>query len=197
MIEVTTKIEGTGATLMHADTLCDPLHPLSREMASYSKKRIKTEDDYKKIAWLDWRGGLYYDPDVGPHWPSQNLQRMLRDAAALRRKGKDVVRAVLFDKDIFKLDYPGPRTPEEMFESRDPVFKLSKPVVISRARVLRTRPMFHNWSLQFSFLIDESVVEPGDAEQYLHDAGKFISLSDWRPRYGRFEVSEFTYTKIG
>lgn len=196
MRKVSVSIKGLSPSLMHADTLCDPLHPLSKEIAKYSKKRQKTEEDHLMVAWLDWRGALYWDEDTGPHWPAANIQRMIRDAAALRRKGKDILRAVVFEQDKFPLIYVGPRDPESLFKSENPSFKLRKTVVVQRSRVVRTRPMFTDWSLDFSFLVDESVIDDTELAQYLHDAGRFVALSDWRPLYGKFEVTSVESEKV-
>ena len=64
-------------------------------------------------------------------------------------------------------------------------------VVIQRARILRARPRFDKWELNFTITLIDERITPDVLKDVLIDAGKFCGLGDNRPRYGTFEVTAF------
>lgn len=68
----------------------------------------------------------------------------------------------------------------------------TRPVVIQRQRVLRMRPCFSEWSADFHIrVLDPQALPPEDVHQFLEYAGRFIGIGDFRPKFGRFEVTRF------
>lgn len=68
----------------------------------------------------------------------------------------------------------------------------SRPVVIQRARIMRHRPRLEEWSLEFEFEIEETIIPVETVYDLLVDAGKRVGIGDFRPRkggpFGRFSV---------
>jgi hypothetical protein len=64
-------------------------------------------------------------------------------------------------------------------------------VVVQRSRIMRARPRFDDWELEFQILNIDERITPAIIKSVLADAGKFIGMGDYRPRYGRFEVVRF------
>ena len=66
------------------------------------------------------------------------------------------------------------------------------PVVVQRARLLRTRAKFEDWSCEFIADADPELVDQMQLERWLQIAGRRVGLGDWRPaksgQYGRFDV---------
>lgn len=60
--------------------------------------------------------------------------------------------------------------------------------VIGRARIMRARPRFDRWALEFRLEILDPIVTPEIARQLLADAGRFQGLGDYRPLFGLFVV---------
>ena len=56
------------------------------------------------------------------------------------------------------------------------------------AKVMRTRPVFRNWSCTAVAQYDPDVLNLRDIEEIAADAGKLVGLGDWRPKHGRFET---------
>jgi len=54
------------------------------------------------------------------------------------------------------------------------------------------RPIINKWELAGVFLIADDRMDPGQIHSALGEAGLLVGLCDWRPKYGRFIVSEFT-----
>jgi len=88
------------------------------------------------------------------------------------------------------------------FVSVEPVFiehKIPKwvvysvPVVIkaTKGRIMRHRPMFPKWELSFEIVVRNTKIELSKLEDILRRAGEFNGLGDYRPKFGRFEVTKF------
>ena len=67
--------------------------------------------------------------------------------------------------------------------------------VIMRQGIIRCRPRFDKWALEFDIrIIDQYLLGHGqDAmlKSIFEDAGSLVGLLDFRPRFGRFEVTKF------
>ena len=182
-------ITGVGAgLLMHADTLVDVTHPIAKALREISKKsaKSKTDADHEEMKRLDFIGSLYHDDEIGPFIPAVNVEAMLRDAAKGQRLGKEFTRSVMVNEDKLRLEYKGPRDKKGLWEKG---FHYTKTVKVSTSRVLRTRAWFEHWSLSFTVTFDEDHVNPDMMDWAVGTAGSRIGLSDWRPRFGRFEVT--------
>jgi hypothetical protein len=66
-------------------------------------------------------------------------------------------------------------------------------VVIQRAGVNRTRPALKmGWTAEFEFLVlTPEYISPMDLQGVLTQAGILVGIADFRPTYGRFNVSSF------
>jgi len=61
-------------------------------------------------------------------------------------------------------------------------------LVVNKSRVMRTRPIFQDWALEFTVHYMPDVLNKEDITGFMNVAGKYIGLSDWRPKYGRFII---------
>ena len=68
-------------------------------------------------------------------------------------------------------------------------------VRIQGARIERARPRLDNWALEFVMTVIDERITPAVLEDILRDAGKFIGIGDYRPKFGRFEVVSFKAVK--
>lgn len=182
------KFELTGITplIMQSDTLVDPINELTRAIKKITGKQKKTDDDHAEIGRLEFRGGLYWNKDLGPYIPAANLERMLRDGGALTRMGTKVRQGMQVDEDRSPLIYDGPRDIDAMFQ--DGRFTHRASVVVKKARTIRVRPWFPEWSLTFTLNYDEKLFDPQQVRDMVVTCGKYIGLGTWRPRHGRFDA---------
>ncbi len=186
MKERTYVIEGVSPIVMHNEQMADPLNKWSRLLKSITSKRKKTDEDLSEMARVEWFGGLYYDAEMGPYVPERCLEAMLRDAARKTKRGKDVVSGLLV-VDPAKLEYQGSRDPDKLWASEKHLLRAS--VGVDRKRIIRSRPIFRDWSLSFVVNFDESVILGGEEiDGFLDIAGRLIGLLDWRPKHGRFRI---------
>jgi len=183
MQEVTVKIKGISPCIQHNGQMCDPLNPYTKQMKEISGKRKKTDDDQIAMARIEWEAGLYLNKAGRVVWPGTNLERMILDAAKKIKMGTLVKSALMIpDDSVMDADYP--KDLEKMFEA----CRIASKVKVGMASIIRTRPIFDNWSLTFKVLFNEELLNPRDLQQILDIAGAQIGLGDWRPRFGRFVV---------
>ena len=89
-----------------------------------------------------------------------------------------------------KLKYDGPKTREALWAL--PKFRDSRGVRVQMSRVQRCRPIFKEWEASFEInVLDGLQVQVDDVRQALVAAGQMCGFGDYRPRYGRFSVTEF------
>jgi hypothetical protein len=184
----TTKIKITGLTplLMHNGSLADPLHASSIALARLSGKRQKTIEDHKSLSKVEWYGGLYVDEKGRPCLPGEVLEAAIAEGAKKSKRGKDAKAAVMVVGN-FPLDYTGPKTADALWDHGG--FMKRAGVRVKQARVIRTRPMFPEWSCSFEIQWDPSVIKSErDLLDIVEDAGR-CGLGDWRPKFGRFQLA--------
>jgi len=182
------SITGTAPLIMQSAQLVDPLDEITKQIKKItSKKTNKTEEDHQRIGDLEFVGSLYMHEEHGPIIPAANIERMLRDAGALTRLGTKVKMGIQMLEDYAPLEYDGPRDVEGLL--KDKRFRLRRAVVVSKARVMRERPRFPEWSLTFTVCYDPAVFNAEQIRDLVASAGQYIGLGTWRPRHGRFEVS--------
>lgn len=184
MYEFTITIEGTAPLLMHNSRLANPLDPATRALKKVTGKRNKTEEDHAEMARLEFLGGLYHDPDIGPYIPGENIWRCLWDAAKKYKMGVKVKEGVFITSDINPLAYGGPREATELWADEN--FRHMASVKVGMSRTMRCRPQFREWRVAADGVLDPSLLEPSNLESIAETAGQLIGLGDWRPRFGRF-----------
>lgn len=193
-MEFTIRITGTAPLLMHNARLANPLDPVVKEMKKITSKRKKTDDDHEAIARLEHAAGLYFDDDIGPYMPGENIHRCLVDGAKKSKLGKAVTQGVLIRTTVNPVSYKGPR-------DRDGLWKDSRFVFMSSAkvgtqRVMRCRPRFNEWATEADGILDPEVIDPAELQTVANTAGTLIGLGDWRPLHGRF-TAEIVFNRNG
>lgn len=187
MKNFTMTVIGTAPLLMHNSQLSDEFNPVTLEMKKLtSKKTKKTEDDRWELRRLEHLGSLYFDPELGPYMPAQNIEACLAKAAGLTRNGQDVKRGIRITSDVNPLVYKGPRETKTLWKDPNHVHNAS--VKVGQARIIRTRPIFREWAFEANGIIDVNVIDVESLTQFAEKAGTLIGLGDWRPRFGTFNA---------
>lgn len=192
MYTVDVKIRGSAPLLQHRFPM-----PKLADMSKGGKKSTGATD-YTR----EWENYFYADKDGNIFQPAAHIEGALVKAAVnfkiQGKRGKtfkDLFRAAVF---ITPDEIPhGMTVPDELDTDADkPLYLDMRPVVVSRARVVRIRPAFKaDWELEFTIeVIDDSI----DSE-LVHDvlalAGKTVGIGDFRPKFGRFSVTHFEVNK--
>jgi len=190
METITVEITGVSALLMHSDRGANPLDPAAKAHKALTSKRKKTDDDHEAIARSEWMLGLYHDPKLGPYLPGANIRTAMIEGAKFNKLGATFKRSTIPLTDKARLEYDGPRDPEALFE--DGSFIDCRSVKVGTARLMRTRPCFHDWSCSFEMMFDSTQIELSQIESAFQQAGMMIGLGDFRPVcsgvFGRFKA---------
>ena len=192
---LTITIRGVSPLLTHngAEGL-DTFSPLAREIEEITKRRPRTATDEAKLRELECQRGLYVDAEGRPTFPAEGIRTVIEAAARKSKEGPSVREGiVILSVDAFGYDEAAlGSTAAEVGKSA----QFTTGVVVQRARVLRTRPKFDDWSIRFTLEADDELVDEARLRSWLELAGRRIGLGDWRPQksgpYGRFAIESIT-----
>jgi len=186
-MEFTITVTGTRPLLMHNARLSDPLDFYAKAMSKINNKRKKTEQDYEELARLEFLGGIYHDAEFGPYLPGDNFQRFLFDSATRRKLGQAVKRGVFISSEVNPLVYDGPRDLESLWADEN--FRHRQSAKVQARRVIRTRPMFRQWTAQAEGVLDGEELDFDDLRSLAERGGSITGFGDWRPRFGQCVVT--------
>lgn len=184
-LKVTWK--GVKPLILHSCQGVNPLHPISKEIRKLNNKprgQKLTEEELERLSDLEWESGCYWLDGLGVYIPAENVEATIRNGAKANKKGKDIEKYVSVTDLYIPLDYGENLTKEELikrFEYRD-----TRPMVVSRARIMRTRPRFDQWRITFNLAYDEAKIDLDTIVNAIEFSGSYVGLCDSRPRYGQF-----------
>lgn len=185
-MDIRIEITGTTPLLCHNVALVDPDNPVVTEIATYTAKRKKTEDDRRAIERLEWYGGLYLE-DGQPVLPTKNIKKCLVETAKVTRHGKDVSRATSFTTMTVPIAHDGPTAIDDLFADKN--FTHRAAVGIGAKRTMRVRPQFPRWALVAELKLLEAVMDLDVFTSIIQLAGSVEGLGDNRINgFGRFEA---------
>jgi hypothetical protein len=126
--------------------------------------------------------------------PQPNLLRCVVEGGRFHKAGKKQIttkkESMLYScVDIVETEFP--------IVHNDPWHPDSRPVVIpsTGGRILCHRPMFNDWSLEFTLSVDDQFINLNLMRQIVDDAGRRVGLGDFRPDrkgpFGKFVVTSW------
>jgi len=169
-IEVT--VRGIASLLQHR--FPEEAHP---EVVSKKRKKVYNDMD-------DAEESLYKNTEGVICQPAKHFESaMIKAATAFTLEGKKTY------KDAFKGGiFVNPSLIPHKFQK----WELDRqPVIIGRARIMRARPRFDEWELDFEIEIIDDRISTDVVKEVLAYAGLYCGVGDVRPRYGRFEIIKF------
>ena len=187
LVLVRFHVRGLVPTIMHNGRLADPMNKWSRALKAAVAKKSKMTDEERINAFrIEFMGSLYTDKKGQPAWPGENIEAMIRGGARMSREGKNVEKGLQSDG-YWPLIYDGPKNADELWELEH--HRKISTVVVNKSRVQRCRPIFPEWELKFDVQYDPEHIENlATLRGWVEAAGRDLGLSDWRPKYGRFEL---------
>lgn len=110
--------------------------------------------------------------------------------SSIRKSATNETKAGAGKKTLKEFVFSGLGIAEDMIVLPNQKYEVdTRPVVVQRARILRSRPVFDEWSLKFNILVyDKATWGPGTLRRILASAGDYQGLLDFRPLFGTFEV---------
>jgi hypothetical protein len=179
------RIEGVAPLILHNGQLADPLNVFAKENKKLSGKRKKTDEDFVAMAQTEFMGSLYL-ANGRVTMPGENIESAIINAAKKRKLGTQF-KVGMFVEEVKPLIYDGPKSPEALWDSGK--FKDTRGVRVQQSRVMRTRPRFDSWAMEFVVKFDPQMIDPETLVQVVEICGYEIGLGDYRPRFGRFELA--------
>lgn len=155
---------------------------LQHRFASEEPVSRRTVNNYDNNELV--KKALYTDGDGNIVQPAIHIEAcMIKAASSFRFQGKKTF------KDVFKSGVFV--HPELILHQNQHWVMDEKPVVINKSRIIRARPRFDDWSLEFEIEITDERITHTMLQMILSEAGKYHGIGDFRPRYGRFEIKRF------
>ncbi len=181
------KIVGTSPLMMHSDRLANPLAPETKLHKSLTGKRKKTDEDHVAIARSEFVAGAYWHESCEFYIPGPNLDATFWAGAKLQKMGVHWKRGALVLENRVKLLHTGPTTPAALWES--PANVDCRGVKVGAAKLMRYRPIFLDWAAELTVALNTDVLDVQEAKKAIEDSGSLIGVCEYRPRFGRFQVT--------
>jgi len=149
----------------------------------------------EKKASTDWEKEaikkLYVDSEGTIYQPSTHIERALIEAGKkIKVKGQGkATYSKLFGSMVSLVEFELPH--------KNPEYEIFKTLVVipsTKGRIMRYRPMFKKWKIDFTVEADDEIPQTAIKEA-LEIAGKYVGIGDWRPekkgKFGKFQVTSF------
>ena len=172
MKKVDVEITGVAPLLQHR-------FPTEEHGENKSKKKTKvynSKEEAEKAVYRNKKGEIYE--------PAEHIfSAMVKAGVKFKYEGKMTYKQII-QRGIFI-------EPEEIPMGKEYDEIDTRPVVVQRSRVVRWRPKFNKWKLNFTIgIINEDEIAVPVLKEILDEAG-LIGIGDYRPRFGRFMVTSF------
>ena len=187
------RLNGETALIHHSGTGIDPETAVNKEITRLTTKKAsgRTETEHRRIRELEVIKSLWLD-DGQPCIPVGALRSCIETAARKSKEGPLVREGLLVTDTTFVWDIKRYGDGSDLDDLAKKC-EFTIPVVVQRARILRTRAMFQPpWSIEAVVEVDEDLIDKERLSAWLDLAGRRIGLGDWRPAksgiHGRFSV---------
>lgn len=179
---------GTRPLLVHNVRLASPMNPYAKALKALNSKRSKTDEDRVAIAKVEFEGSLYFDEEIGPYLPGGNLLASITEGAKIKRAGRKVERGVTVVEFELPLVYKGPRDLAGLWGNGESEYVDIRPVTVQSSKVDRCRPIFRDWLIEATVVVDKSAIDIDEFKEVAGLAGKMAGLGDYRKQFGRYAV---------
>ena len=186
MTRIKTTIEVTTPLIVNAFTP-------AAQLAATDGTRICTNGD-RGTPREQAEEKLYLGHDGKPIIPQPNMFRCIIDGGTFFKSGKSKITTLKSSLIPAALEVDGVEIP---IQSKEGWEVDTRPVRIpsTGGRILCHRPIFNDWRLTFSVVLDTELIGVKLLRQIIDASGKRIGLGDFRPAckgpYGRFVVTEW------
>lgn len=204
MKQVLVELTGVAPLMLNNIVKADPLHPITKAIKEYSKKRTKTEEDLLILSQLEWLGALYPEKDgdfeivgdklvvEGFGYPTvrNNMIEACVIAGAKKYKLGQAFKSAVFCDEHPRIRFEGEAEIPELNGNRKFVDTRNAKLQ-GKTTIFVTRAIFPEWRLHFRLNYLPDLVNTSDIKKAMEAAGQQCALGTYRPQFGRFSVSGF------
>ena len=179
---VTFSLEGTSALLFHRWSV----EAVAEKAAAAKGSAAKKVDNHESYVWRLDNGELGL--------PGEYVRQSMIHAAKFRQDPRSPRKSAM---DLYKAALVT-RTELASLGSEKWDYMDQRRVMVQRNGVTRERPAFNpGWTAEFDFQVQlPEYVKPPDFLDVLVNAGRLVGVGDFRPTYGRFQVTKFDVIKV-
>lgn len=186
---INVKIQGVQPLLMSNPQTVDRFNRYAKEMAAIvAKKTRRTDEDYKNMADIEVRSKIHWDDALGVYVPGTWLIAALcKHGFTLKKIAKDKIRGCVFQTTPkIKLNYAGSDVVQTIDDVvGNPRFRHQMNVKQGQIRVMKSAPMFKDWSFETELEYENTQIDFSDLKGLFEYAAKYGGFGDFRPTYGR------------
>lgn len=186
-MRISIEVTGTTPLIIHSFTDAEALQASGgSSSASSAADRGSPREAAEKSLYKGINGDLIL--------PQPNLLRCLVDGGAFHKAGRAQITTAKKSVLYSCLDIEGAEIPIISSEGWC-VDTRAVRIPATGGRILRHRPIFNDWKLQFVAELDTSIVSARLLRMIVDDAGRRIGIGDFRPSckgpYGKFLVTRW------
>ena len=172
MKEFDVEIEGIRGLLMHSP----------QGMTDESTKRQSGKPDYSQEA----EKAIYRSEDGTIFVPASWIEGTLRRGSTnfkIPGRGKKTYKDLMLSS--VEVDPSEIKINPQKYEID------ARSVNVVRQRIIRYRPIFKKWKLNFKIRVLDDQVDATALKEILDYAGSYVGIGDYRPKFGLFKVNTF------
>lgn len=199
------KVKGVAPLIMSNMRMVDPLDPFTKELFALTHNaNKKTDEGLASIGRVEWSGNLHHtdtpngaavvengtvvwDSEVRVIITADMIKASIVRGGTQDKLGTKIKGAVLVMEHA-PLVYNGPKDVNELMNDRRHI--LRSPCIQNRKAVIRTRPIFRDWSATFKLEFDTESINEEQVKRAVSTAGRLAGIGAWRPTHGRFVIVE-------
>lgn len=186
--QVTATLEGTADMLFHRWSTED----VAAKAAAAKNSAAKKTDNVESYVYRDEDGNICV-PGEYVRMAIVEAARYRQDPRSPRKSARDLYKA-----GVVALTKLAPITRSDGKVAKDWDYLDQRRVMVQRNGVTRVRPAFlQGWTTTVDLqVLTPEYIEKQPLLDVLVSAGKLVGLADFRPTYGRFQVTEFKITSL-
>ena len=159
-------------------------HELNKEKASVAKDKLPEWEEQ------NWKRKAYYDKEGNLILPDVYIIASLRSGAFAsgvqlnKKSGKKTISKAFIDGNLLIEESPQIIT-DQPLEPFDCNVKINKnTIMIIRPKIAK------GWTVKFKIVDLNSSFSKDEMERLFDYCGKFVGTGDWRPKFGRFIITD-------
>jgi hypothetical protein len=142
----------------------------------------------------EWKKTIYFNKEVGVYLPAINLEASLIEGAKQFKIGRGTA-SKYFKSGVFINQYELPMLINGTYIKDLEEVEIDKRTVknpSTKGRNCRYRAIFRNWECEIEIMINaDDYIDSQMLKEVFVYTGSFVGVCDFRPRFGRFEVTDF------